>query len=89
MSEPFNVDADPTSQDQGWTRTSTQEAWEKVQKGWKSVMKQNLRIARKGEAALQLPLIVAIFLGLAFPHMAVIVLLLGLAFGYAFTVDRK
>jgi hypothetical protein len=89
MSEPFDVDVDPTGSDSNWTNSSKPDLQEKASKIWKSVWKQNLSVKRKGEAAMQLPLALAIGLGLIFPHMAAVVLLLGLAFGYSFTVDGR
>ncbi len=90
MSEPFGLD------DSGGQPPRKQELdlslgtlWENIVRLWNALWKQSLLIKRRGETVIQLPLVVAIVLGLLFPYAALAVLVVGLIVGYSLTVVKR
>jgi hypothetical protein len=88
MSEPFDIHESPDV-----TQRSAAQAkptfWDQTVTACKSLWKQTLIIARRGETVVQLPLVLAIVLVVGFPHLAALVLVLGIVLGYSFTVAGK
>jgi hypothetical protein len=88
MSEPFNIDERPAVS-QGSATQKKPTLWDQLVTTSKSLWKQTLIIARKSETVVQLPLVLAILLAVGFPHLAALVLVLGIVLGYSFTVVGK
>lgn len=85
MSEPFDIQESPDVSQSGASPKKTT-FWERLVRATKSMWKQTLIIARKGETLVQLPLLIAVLLAIGFPHLAALVLVFGIVFGYSFTV---
>jgi hypothetical protein len=87
MSEPFEVNENPTPSSKGSGLKCC--SWDQVVKACKSVWRQTLVIGHKTETVVQLPLVVAIMLAFAAPHVAAVILVLGIVFGYSFKVINR
>jgi hypothetical protein len=88
MSEPFEVNENPTPSSKGPGRSKCC-SWDQVVKAWASMWRETLVIGHKAETVVQLPLVVAIMLGLAAPHVAAVTLILGIVLGYSFMVVTR
>lgn len=88
MSEPFDIQESPDVSQSGASPKKTT-FWDQLVSASKSMWKQTLIIARRGETLVQLPLVIAVLLAVGFPHLAALVLVFGIVFGYSFTVAGK
>ena len=86
MSEPFDIDQAPSAASPAPSKPSL---WDKAVNNWNTLCKQSLIIARRGETFMQLPLPVAVIATVAFPHLAAVILVLGIVLGYSFSVVNK
>lgn len=86
MTEPFDINEQPASQGGGPPRPTF---WDQLVEAWNTLWKQTLIIGRRGETLVQLPLVLAIGLGVAFPHAAALIFVLGIVLGYTFRVVSR
>ncbi len=87
MTEPFDINEQPGANQGGAAPKPT--FWDQLVKAWNTLWKQTLIIGRRGETLVQLPLVLAIPLGVAFPHGALLIFVLGIVLGYTFRVVSR
>jgi|GEM_PF-6167354 len=87
MAEPFDINEQPSANQGGAAPKPT--FWDQLVKAWNTLWKQTLIIGRKSETLVQLPLVLAILLGVGFPHVAALVFVLGIVLGYTFRVVSR
>ena len=88
MSEPFELGGtgNPDPQRKQELNLSSDNVWDKIKTLWNAIWSQSLYIRRHGETQVQLPLPLAIFLAVIFPHAAVPILVIGVIMGFSITV---
>ncbi len=88
MTEPFDINEQPAGTNQGGAAPKPT-FWDQLVEAWNTLWKQTLIIGRKSETLVQLPLMLAILLGVAFPHLAALIFVLGIVMGYTFKVVSR
>jgi len=89
MSEPFDIEETPTPSSSGPAQQPRPTWKEQVRKAWCSAWGYSLIIGRKNETVIQLPVLIAIPIGIMGGWITALGLFLGIVLGYSFRVVSR